>query len=1155
MDKKRYIQLKEAMPASLRMKIDHLKRYLDAGRAAAFIGAGFSKNAEMPDSAVMKDWEALGHDFYTKLYGYSGEEPISFASPIYLASQVEACFGRNELDNLILQSLPDSATIPSQLHVDLLNLPWHDIFTTNYDTLLERARLDAVRAYSPVTNKETLLYSRPPRILKLHGSFPNIRPFIITEEDFRTYPQRFPEFVNTVRQSLIENLFCMIGFSGDDPNFKSWLGWLRDVMGKEISPVYYITYDRNLHDALRILNARQNIDIINLFDIPGIEGFQEGFEYLFNYLSKERNTGWSGSLSKMNDKIENVNQARELQKEMKAIRESYPQWLVLPKDYYKNFSDVDAHGLDLSTVLALPELTYSERLQLLSEINWRMQVSITPIDVDWFVKAVTDIDIDSEEEKSITIDLKLSLLNYYRFNGMEEDYEALQSKLLEKQGLMTVMQKRRFFYDQCLMASSKMEYDTLRSLLSKWHVTKTDFVGALWKASMLMDAMMPNKAVNLLNDANSQLHATMLSTQDVTEYLKSCQIAIERALYIYGRGNGRYKKYEESDFLPVINFFKEKLQNPARRNGKSQSHGFNVDDIHTSWHYGSSGYVEGYLYGYRYYMLCEQVGMSVGHPEYTINTSDHQLFLPSLFTYNHYFPFGVLVRSCDAKLIRDVLDRRVMSEIDTEYANQLFDHFLPTGESYEDINDELESAHVFSTAIPILCRLCSRVSEDRVKKMAHLLIKLHDYCDSHEVNLFHDCRTTVMNALTFKDLSEVLSLVMEQPIHIFPCGDPDYYIPFSWGKQITISHKAILEIKKGLKDTSEMVHNAALQRAYIALQGNIDANDRTELEYAVIEWRKKATDAEMIRRSFHFIPKRADDKDDPATILKNDIDDILRLDVKNIRSSNIFSKMELGYKYCCMAKTLLSAINPTSILLQFCEMVESNEPILTEEKDNSLFGGMPCYANRTIHAFTHFISELDLSTVKPEIITRLSNAVKSLHEYGLNSLALTTLLLRNSKGLKETVVKRHLLNAVTANADYNICIDVVSSLIFLSKRKRSYQNIVTQIIDMCEYSDTDNIIHWLFGLYLLAANSALKETSKPRLERLLNHIYEKDCDNANDANVLFDIRSRAALLAGAIAKEWGDTETTIQWRDMEPEKEFNDIRNAYQRGYEHLSMS
>jgi NAD-dependent SIR2 family protein deacetylase len=163
------------------MKLDHIKRYLDAGKAAVFVGAGFSKNARMPEHAEMKDWNALGLDFYRKLYGEPEVGSLMFQNPINLATQVEASFGRHELDSLIEQSLPDDVIVHSPLHVSLLNLGWHDVFTTNYDTLLERACLDADKPYTVVYNKDTLLYSTSPRIVKLHGSFPNIHPYIITE--------------------------------------------------------------------------------------------------------------------------------------------------------------------------------------------------------------------------------------------------------------------------------------------------------------------------------------------------------------------------------------------------------------------------------------------------------------------------------------------------------------------------------------------------------------------------------------------------------------------------------------------------------------------------------------------------------------------------------------------------------------------------------------------------------------------------------------------------------------------------------------------------------------------------------------------------------------------------------------------------------------
>ena len=94
--------------------------------------------------------------------------------------------------------------------------------------------------------------------------------------------------VNTVRQALVENLFCLIGFSGNDPNFLSWLGWLRDVMGNNQTPVYMIAYDKNIHISNISLLNQLNINVINLDGcLKNGETFcdiQEALDFLLTYL-------------------------------------------------------------------------------------------------------------------------------------------------------------------------------------------------------------------------------------------------------------------------------------------------------------------------------------------------------------------------------------------------------------------------------------------------------------------------------------------------------------------------------------------------------------------------------------------------------------------------------------------------------------------------------------------------------------------------------------------------------------------------------------------------------------------------------------------------------------------------------------------------------
>ena len=55
----------------------------------------------------------------------------------------KSAFGRQKLDEMLLEAIPDNDFRPGRLHRLLLDLPWVDVLTTNYDTLLEQVRTDA----------------------------------------------------------------------------------------------------------------------------------------------------------------------------------------------------------------------------------------------------------------------------------------------------------------------------------------------------------------------------------------------------------------------------------------------------------------------------------------------------------------------------------------------------------------------------------------------------------------------------------------------------------------------------------------------------------------------------------------------------------------------------------------------------------------------------------------------------------------------------------------------------------------------------------------------------------------------------------------------------------------------------------------------------
>ena len=165
----------------------HINRIRDAlwsrpnAGASIMVGSGFSRNADKlrSDSGELPLWNDITDEIVKNLF--PGAEMPPSENPLRLAQQYETAFGRSDLHRLLGQLVRDNDFTPGELHSRLLRLPWRDVFTTNWDTLLERASSGiAEPSYNVVQDMDQLPLLSQPRIIKLHGSFPSQFPLILT---------------------------------------------------------------------------------------------------------------------------------------------------------------------------------------------------------------------------------------------------------------------------------------------------------------------------------------------------------------------------------------------------------------------------------------------------------------------------------------------------------------------------------------------------------------------------------------------------------------------------------------------------------------------------------------------------------------------------------------------------------------------------------------------------------------------------------------------------------------------------------------------------------------------------------------------------------------------------------------------------------------
>ncbi|MDE2741310.1 MAG: SIR2 family protein [Gemmatimonadota bacterium] len=541
----------------------HINRVRDAlwqrsgGGASVMIGSGFSRNAlkARPDANDPPTWRDVAKAVYAKLYPQDGDGDSGTATSDFLrlAQEYEAAFGRGDLHRFLGELIRDDDFLPGDLHIRLLSLPWRDVFTTNWDTLLERARTSvADRAYSVVQNMDEIPLANRPRIVKLHGSFPSHFPLIFTEEDYRTYPTKFAPFVNTVQQAMMETVFCLIGFSGDDPNFLQWSGWVRDNLG-DAAPKIYLAGWLELSSHRRRMLEDRNVVPIDLALHPKAGEWRDHLrhqyatEWLLHTLERGRPYDVSEWPSRpswqhmpvpeliqpveevVSDEPENelpekgkgslLDSVRNILKVWTHNRTIYPGWLAAPASA-RSLIDWSTRDYESRILGVFSELTPVERLEAIHELVWRWEILLNPISSKLESAAQDVLDLIDCQNRTIngSIDPKiewgpirdawrtvaLSLVTAARHSldhdVFEQRIEALSLFLQDDLDI-----DHRIHHERCLWAMYSMDFGTLESLLKDWRTENCDPVWMMRKAALLFETGRHDEATKLSEHALSAI--------------------------------------------------------------------------------------------------------------------------------------------------------------------------------------------------------------------------------------------------------------------------------------------------------------------------------------------------------------------------------------------------------------------------------------------------------------------------------------------------------------------------------------------------------------------------------------------------------------------------------------------------------------------------
>ena len=228
-------------------------------RVIPIVGAGFSKNADIPEGLSMPDWHELGQRVAEEIPEYMSDD-----NPIDALSYYEELYSRPKLVEFLIRELNYGNVQPGETYRAFCDLFKGIICTTNFDTLLEDTMVQAHLPVSVIATEDRLTVggNNECKIIKLHGDFNHPEKMVITEKDYDVYIEKNPVMATYIANLFISNTMLLIGYSLDDNDYRGIWQVLHSRLGRMAQPAYCIAIGASEEKKARF--QRRNIRIIDL---------------------------------------------------------------------------------------------------------------------------------------------------------------------------------------------------------------------------------------------------------------------------------------------------------------------------------------------------------------------------------------------------------------------------------------------------------------------------------------------------------------------------------------------------------------------------------------------------------------------------------------------------------------------------------------------------------------------------------------------------------------------------------------------------------------------------------------------------------------------------------------------------------------------------
>lgn len=918
------------------------------------------------------------------------------------------------------------------------------------------------------------------------------------------------------------------------------------MMGEQMTNAILVDYRPNgYHISEKQLFASRKIDILNLAEISGLNDYKEALDFFLTYLgTKEHTAQWSYPDVDFRHPQKPEKSEKELEegiRKMEEARKSYPGWVF----YNREISYTNRFPFKGTFYDNLPDKL---KLDYLYELDWLLDICLYPKAVDWYLNALEDVKGNYSTYngmmKEKATQLLISLLSIYREKRDIDPYLTILD-FINRNCLETLTTKQRsiFYYEQCQWNLALLDYKSVFAILLKWKLMENDYLGALWQSSVYAELGDRLMAEDMLTAYYSRLTTKLLLDGD-SAYLNSC-----KQLYSYVIPRTIRRNQEDMDFSSdkSIDDFKRSLLDKALKEQpvKTQSHGFNLNQVTNTTHLSQGGFVNRVLYPEKYIRLCYLHGSTFCQNNYYA-TEEYGIVLSCLADYHFYEAVARLIRSGHKELVEKVVHRGSVSHLKEEEAFLVYTDLLELlKEVFNEGCDKRKLSTAYDILIPLLQRLVTKVDDGSVMDLFDFIIT-----HSRDRNIKrNEILKTLYNCATEEQKAIMFVRIMSEPI-VGNEMEEDLLWP-EIDTNVDVTDAMCDNALKNIKDKHLRKHSYL--RILALLQCTDNKEIKEKLEAAIVQWRQNEKKDVNAFFSYHVASATNDaDRAIEDRWVKDTLDVFINHDYTFTNSSETISDFSHFADNIVPAMHKLNNEQINNVVNKISQTLESYLPHLGEEDDADIFGGLRFFINQLLDVLDRLFRQIDFKRVDSTINKKLGSVLVDYIENRYPCL----LLLSVTNQIDDKKLLASFVSDRLHDSDVTIRYDARRSMYYLFKNNPDVFDAQTrlrylqQYAYFLKYSHSKALREDLYFMAQIIANDYVDKNNLNLFNDALYTIRKEYETYEMSEEYKADIAHNACILAGVLSQKLEHiTSGTHAWKEFyEDSEQFRDVRNGYEEG-------